>query len=143
VFFRVYGTDLPIAYWLDWRWPIPIYFFDIKDGHRLSDRAGSHCKNDAAAFAKAKVLAICVSLDQPSIRRAAFLLRPDEARFSGLAPSKGCDCLEYAMWDGDHKLPTQMPSGRSKCFCGTAAAYLKPFREYRLSPGSAYSPLSG
>jgi hypothetical protein len=25
---------------------------------------------------------------------------------------------KYAMWDAGMKLPTQLPSGRSKCFCG-------------------------
>jgi hypothetical protein len=33
---------------------MPHYFFDIKDGHGLVDRAGSDCKNDAAAFEKAR-----------------------------------------------------------------------------------------
>jgi hypothetical protein len=46
---------------------MPHYFFDIKNGHRLVDRAGSDCKNDAAAFEKAKVLAIGVSLDKPAV----------------------------------------------------------------------------
>jgi hypothetical protein len=46
---------------------MPHYFFDIKNGHRLVDRAGSDCKNDATAFDKAKVLAIGVSLDKPAV----------------------------------------------------------------------------
>jgi hypothetical protein len=46
---------------------MPHYFFDIKNGHRLVDRAGSDCKNDAAAFEKARVLAIGVSLDKPAV----------------------------------------------------------------------------
>jgi hypothetical protein len=46
---------------------MPHYFFDIKDGHGLVDRAGSDCKNDAAAFEKARVLAIGVSLDKPAV----------------------------------------------------------------------------
>jgi hypothetical protein len=73
-FFLIYGTAPPIAHWLDWRWPMPHYFFDIKGGHRLVDEAGSDCKNDAAAFAKATVLAVAFhSTNQQSIRRAAFL----------------------------------------------------------------------
>jgi hypothetical protein len=43
------------------------YFFHIKNGHRLVDPFGSDCKNDAAAFDKAKVLAIGVSLDKPEV----------------------------------------------------------------------------
>jgi hypothetical protein len=46
---------------------MPHYYFDIKDGgHRFVDPAGSDFKNDGAAIAKAKVLAIGVSLDQPA-----------------------------------------------------------------------------
>jgi hypothetical protein len=46
---------------------MPHYFFDIKDGHRLVDPAGTDCKNDAAAIEKARVLAIGVSLDKPAV----------------------------------------------------------------------------
>jgi hypothetical protein len=46
---------------------MPHYFFDIKDGHRLVDPAGSNCKNDTAAIEKARVLAIGVSLDKPAV----------------------------------------------------------------------------
>jgi hypothetical protein len=46
---------------------MPHYFFDIKGRHGLVDQAGSVCKNDAAAFDKAKVLAVGVSLDKPAV----------------------------------------------------------------------------
>jgi hypothetical protein len=46
---------------------MPLYFFDIKDGHRLVDPKGQNLKNDAEAFAKAKVMAIGVSLDKPEV----------------------------------------------------------------------------
>ena len=46
---------------------MPHYFFDIKDGHRLVDPSGLELKNDDAAIAKAKVLAIGVSLDKPAV----------------------------------------------------------------------------
>jgi hypothetical protein len=42
-------------------------FFDIEDGHRFVDQSGSHCKNNAAAFEKAKVMAIGVSLDKSAV----------------------------------------------------------------------------
>jgi hypothetical protein len=51
-------------------------FFDIKDGHRLVDPSGSNYQNDDAAIAKARVLAIGVSLDKPAVdptRRIAVL----------------------------------------------------------------------
>ena len=41
------------------------YYFDIKDGHRLVDPSGLDFKNDDAAIAKAKVIAIGVSIDKP------------------------------------------------------------------------------
>jgi hypothetical protein len=43
------------------------YYFDIQDGHRLVDRSGLDFKNDDAAIAKAKVIAIGVSLDKPAV----------------------------------------------------------------------------
>ena len=46
---------------------MPHYYFDIKHGHRFVDPSGSDLKNDDAAIAKAKVLAIGVSIDQPAV----------------------------------------------------------------------------
>jgi hypothetical protein len=46
---------------------MPHYYFDIQDGHRLVDRSGLDFKNDDAAIAKAKVIAIGVSLDKPAV----------------------------------------------------------------------------
>jgi hypothetical protein len=46
---------------------MPHYYFDIKDGHGLVDPSGSEFKNDDAAIAKAKVIAIGVSLDKPAV----------------------------------------------------------------------------
>ena len=46
---------------------MPRYFFDIKDGHRLVDPAGSECASDEGAVEQAKVLAIGVSLDKPAV----------------------------------------------------------------------------
>jgi hypothetical protein len=64
---RIDGTARPIVHWLNRRWPIPHYFFDIKDGHRLVDPSGSQSENDKAAIERAKVLAIGVSLDKPAV----------------------------------------------------------------------------
>jgi hypothetical protein len=65
---------------------VPHYFFDIKDGHRLVDPSGSDCKNDAAAFEKAKVLAIGVSLDTPAVdpTRRISVLNADRAEISSV-----------------------------------------------------------
>jgi hypothetical protein len=73
-----------MAHWLGWRWPMPHYFFDIKDGHRLVDPSGSNCKSDAAAFDKAKVLAIGVSLDKPAVdpTRRISVLNADRIEIS-------------------------------------------------------------
>jgi hypothetical protein len=48
-----------------WRLPMPRYFFDVEDGHRLFDSSGFVCDDDTAAIIKAAVLAIGVSLDKP------------------------------------------------------------------------------
>jgi hypothetical protein len=49
------------------RWPMPHYYFDIKDGQTLVDPSGLNFKNDDDALAKAKVIAIGVSLDKPAV----------------------------------------------------------------------------
>jgi hypothetical protein len=64
---------------------MPRYYFDIKDGHGLVDLSGSEFKNDDAAIAKAKVIAIGVSLDKPAVdpkRRIAVLNGSREQIFS-------------------------------------------------------------
>ena len=66
---------------------MPRYFFDIKDSHRLVDPSGSDCKNDAAAFEKARVLAIIASLDKPAVdpTRRISVLNADRAEISSVA----------------------------------------------------------
>jgi hypothetical protein len=79
------GTLAGIGHWLSWRWPMPHYYFDIKDGHRLVDPSGLEFKNDDAAIAKAKVIAIGVSLDKPAVdpkRHIALLNGSREQIFS-------------------------------------------------------------
>ena len=64
---------------------MPHYYFDIKDGHRFVDPSVSDFKNDDAAIAKAKVLAIGVSIDKPAIdqkRHIAILNGSREEIFS-------------------------------------------------------------
>ena len=46
---------------------MPRYFFNIEDGHRLLDPAGSDCESDKDAIEKAKVLAVGVALDKPEV----------------------------------------------------------------------------
>jgi hypothetical protein len=49
---------------------MPHYYFgifDIEDGHRLVHPSGLHFKNDDAAIARAKVIAIGVSIDKPAV----------------------------------------------------------------------------
>jgi hypothetical protein len=63
---------------------MPHYYFDIRDGHRLVDPSGLDFKNDDAAIAKAKVIAIGVSLDKPAVdpeRRIAVLNESREQIF--------------------------------------------------------------
>jgi hypothetical protein len=46
---------------------MPHYYFDIKDGHRLVDPSGLNFDDDDDAIAKAEVIAIRVSLDNPAV----------------------------------------------------------------------------
>jgi Domain of unknown function (DUF6894) len=49
---------------------MPHHYFDIidiKDGHRLVPSSGLDFKNDDAAIARAKVIAIGISIDRPAV----------------------------------------------------------------------------
>jgi len=59
---------------------MPHYYFDIKDGHWFVDPSVSDFKNDDAAIAKAKVLAIGVSLDHPAVDPERHIAVLNESR---------------------------------------------------------------
>jgi hypothetical protein len=44
---------------------MPRYYFDVKNGTRLTDPAGLDCRDDADAEAKAKVIARELARDAP------------------------------------------------------------------------------
>jgi hypothetical protein len=100
---------------------MPHYFFDIKDGHRLVDPSGSDCKNDAAAFEKAKILAIGVSLDKPAVdpTRRISVLNADRAeifRGAGIFQAHGAMIeltLALAVVREGSRLSWQISSDRS------------------------------
>ena len=69
------------------RLPMPRYFFDVKNGHRLFDASGFVCEDDTDAIIRATVLAIGVSLDKPEDepeRRIAII--NDAGREIGTVP---------------------------------------------------------
>jgi hypothetical protein len=41
-----------------------------------------------------------------------------EADFQAWRDERDSTAWKYAMWDAGMRMPTQMPSGRSRCFCG-------------------------
>jgi hypothetical protein len=47
-----------------------------------------------------------------------FLSNRTEADFQAWRYQRDSTAWKYAMWDAGLKMPTQLPSGRSKCFCG-------------------------
>jgi hypothetical protein len=63
----------------NWRLPMPRYFFDIKNGHRLVDPSGSNFDNDTDAIDRAKVIAIGVSLDKPAVDPERHIAVIDDA----------------------------------------------------------------
>jgi hypothetical protein len=52
---------------ISWRWSMPHYYFDIKDGHTLVDPSGLNFKTDGDAIARAEAIAIVVSIDKPEV----------------------------------------------------------------------------
>ena len=66
---------------------MPLYFFDVADGHWLFDKSGFVCDDDIDALVRAAVLAIGVSLDTPKDdpeRRVAII--NDQGREIGTVP---------------------------------------------------------
>jgi len=66
---------------------MPRYFFDITNGHRLSDPSGVVCEDDTDAIIQAEVFAIGVSLYRPGDdpeRRVAII--NDKGREVGNVP---------------------------------------------------------
>jgi hypothetical protein len=59
---------------------MPLYFFDIQDGHRLVDPTGRDCKDDTAAKEMARVLATGVSLDTPAVDPTRYISVLNSAR---------------------------------------------------------------
>jgi hypothetical protein len=49
---------------------------------------------------------------------AVFLANRTDADFRAWRYHGDSTSWKYAMWDRGCKLPTQLPTGRSKCFCG-------------------------
>ena len=47
-----------------------------------------------------------------------FLANRTEADFDEYRKHRAWTAWKYAMWDSGCKLPTQLASGRSRCFCG-------------------------
>jgi len=70
---------------------MPRYFFDIKDGHSVIDPGGLICANDAEAIARAKTLAIGISVDRPMVdpeRRVSIRNEAGKEIFSVLVHSR-------------------------------------------------------
>jgi hypothetical protein len=56
---------------------MPLYYFDIKNGHRLIDPSGLDCENDDDAAAKARVIAIEIARELPEGPRKIAVLNSD------------------------------------------------------------------
>jgi hypothetical protein len=69
------GTRQPVRNYQLLEVPMPKYYFDIKNGHRLIDSAGFDCKDDGDAVAKGSIIAKQVATDgpKPSTRKVAVL----------------------------------------------------------------------
>jgi hypothetical protein len=55
---------------------MPMYFFDVKDGHRLIDPTGVECRDDGEAETQAIAIAAQIATDVPAsagIRHVAIL----------------------------------------------------------------------
>jgi hypothetical protein len=67
IYRRISYRTTDISSGISWRWSMPHYFFDIKDGHWLVDPSGLNFKTDDDAIARAEAIAIVVSIDTPLV----------------------------------------------------------------------------
>jgi hypothetical protein len=69
-----------------WRLPMPRYFFDVTNGHRLFDASGFVCDDDTDAMIQARVLAIGVSLYKPGDAERRIAIIDEKGREIGNVP---------------------------------------------------------
>jgi stage III sporulation protein SpoIIIAA len=65
---------------------MPRYFFDVIDGHRLSDPAGLECRDDAEATAYARTIARQIATDAPTSSRRHIVVINDNRQEVGAVP---------------------------------------------------------
>ena len=59
--------------------PMPRYFFDIKNGHRLADPAGLECPDDQGALRVARTIAQQIAIEVPASKISRRVAIRDEA----------------------------------------------------------------
>jgi hypothetical protein len=67
IYRRISYRTMDILSGISWRWSMPHYYFDIKDGHTLGDPSGLNFRTDDDAIARAEAIAIVVSIDTPLV----------------------------------------------------------------------------
>ncbi|WOH63025.1 hypothetical protein [Bradyrhizobium sp. BWA-3-5] len=120
------------------RWMI--YFGDVRVGD-IGPRAGIPTKLDQWGWycgfdppAQRRLWAGGTAPDFPQARQKfeapwrELLPRFTEDDFAAYRFDRAWNAWKYRMWETGHKMPTQVPEGRSRCFCGTeshvAAAHM-------------------
>jgi hypothetical protein len=103
-----------------WGWPWGFY----PVSHRGEDTAGT-----AATFEQAR-------RDFETAWRA---LQPklSEADFQAYRQQRAFVSWKYAMWETSCKLPTQLPGGQSRCFCGAPIDIQGTERRQNTAPASS------
>jgi hypothetical protein len=84
-----------------WDWSVGFY---------PGSHPGEHQSDTAARFDEARAELEAASAVFPSNRT--------EADFQQWREDDAWTAWKYRMWDTRNQLPTQLPGGRSKCFCG-------------------------
>jgi hypothetical protein len=104
-----------------------IYYGDIQAG-TIAKRVGNQWKWICGFYPESKPGEIrsgtATAFDQARAEFAKawkiFFANRTEADFQAWRDQRDFAAWKYAMWDAGRKLPTQLPTGRSKCFCGAA-----------------------
>jgi hypothetical protein len=132
------NPDAPQATWL-------IYYGDVRVGS-IAIRSGNPAATDpwgwSCGFYPGSEPGECTSGAAATFDQArgdfeeawrVFLANRTEADFDEYRKHRALIVWKYAMWDSGCKLPTQLASGRSTCFCGAVIEIKGTSRHVRVA----------
>ena len=117
------SPDAPQATWLVYYGDVRVGSIALRSGNpAATDPWGWSCGFYPGSHPREHQSGTAATFDQARADFEAawrvFLSNRTEADFNEYRKHRAWTAWKYAMWDSGCKLPTQLASGRSRCFCG-------------------------